>query len=177
MAFPVIHSPITSRQVRYSVHHLQPQTIKLEGKGKDGHDLAVRVSYHSHVYSKADSEDATELRFLDEGGKMREFCTARHGWSLGLPDACRSMVVDNYPSWPSEDGGGRNNMTVTEAAPTSGVRYLIFYEIFPSQAKGIDLELVVKSAYEKEFDASRTGRRKKLHALLRESLFNDRRIP
>lgn len=159
------------------MHHLQPQTIKLEGKGRDGDDLIVRVSYHSHVYSKADSAAAVELRFLDEGGKMREFCTERYGWCLDLPSACKSMVVENYPSWPSEDGGGRNNMAVTEATPTSGVRYHIFYEIFPSQSEGIDLELVVKSAYEKEFDASRTGRRTKVHALLRGSFFNDRRIP
>jgi hypothetical protein len=177
VAFPVIHSPIVSRKVNYSLHHLQPQKIKLEGKGKEGRDLTVRVSYHSHVYSKADSEGAIEVRFSDEGGKTREFCTERHTWSLGLPKACRDMVINNYPSWPSEDGGGRNNMAVTEPAPSSGVRYLIFYEIFPSQADEIDLELVVKSAYEKDFDASRTGPRRKVHALLRESLFNERRVP
>lgn len=177
MAFPVLHSPITSGGIKYSLHHLQPFHVKLDGKGKDGLDLTVRVSYHSHVYSKADADGATGLRFKDEGDKWREFCLERYTLCLTLPDICRNMVELNFPSWESQDNGGKNNMAVSEANPTSGTKYLVFYELLPSQTEGIDVELIVKSAYAKLFDASRTGRRQKVQALLRTVLFSGNRLP
>lgn len=177
MAFPVLHAPLASNGNKYTMHHLTPFRIKLAGKGAPGCDLTVRVSYHSHVYSKTDSPAATELRFVDEGGKWREFCTVRYALCLGLPAQCHDLVMLNFPSWESEDNGGRNNMAVSEAQPASGTKYLIFYELFPSEAEGIDVEFVVKSAYEKPFDAARTGRRQKIHALLRTVLFTKTRMP
>ena len=177
MAFPVQHAPITSAGTRYSLHHLQPFTIKLDGKGKDGLDLTVRISFHSHVYSKVDSDDATGHRFVDEGGKWREFCTDRYALCLGLPSICTEMVIRNFPSWESRDGGKKNNMTVSEAVPTSGLKYLIFYQLVPSLADGVDVELVVKSAYEREFLAERTGKRLGVQTLLRTVLFKGTKLP
>jgi hypothetical protein len=177
MAFPVQHSPITSGKTKYSLHHLQPFSIKLAGKGKDGLDLTIRVSYHSHVYSKTYTDEAVGHKFQDEGGKWREFCVDRYKLCLNLPSICADMLNQNYPSWESEDGGSKNNMAVSEANPTSGFKYLIFYELFPSAAEGVDVELVVKSAYEKQFDASRTGKRQKVIALARSVLFTGRRVP
>ncbi|SFV31317.1 hypothetical protein SAMN05216456_1302 [Devosia crocina] len=177
MSFPVLHSPITSAGIKYSLHHLQPFHVKLEGKGKDGLDLTVRVSFHSHVYSKADSDEATGHRFKDEGGKWREFCTDRYGWCVDLPVICTAMVEQNFPSWESQDAGQKNNMAVSEAVPTSGLKYLIFYDLHPSQSSGIDVELVVKSAYKKQFFADRVGKRLKVHALLRTVLYKGVRMP
>lgn len=176
-SFPVLHAPITSGGIKYSLHHLQPFQVKLDGKGKDGLDLTIRISYHSHVYSKTDNDGTTGLRFKDEGGNWREFCIQRHTLCLGLPAVCKDMVEQNYPSWQSQDGGSKNHMAVSEAMPSSGLKYLVFYELLPGEVIGIDVELVVKSAYEKQFDASRTGKRHKVIALARTVLFSGQRLP
>lgn len=177
MAFPVLHSPITSGGTKYSLHHLQPFVVKLDGKGKDGKDLSVRVSYHSHVYSKADSPEATGHRFQDEGGKWREFCTDRYTLCVDLPTICSDMVNLNFPSWESEDNGGKNHLAVSDATPSAGTKYLVFYELLPSETQGIDIELVVKSAYEKPFDPTRIKRRYKVQMLLRTVLFSGSKLP
>lgn len=136
MVFPVVHRPLISNGVEYTLHHLTPFRVGLLGKGIDGRSLTVRVSYHSHVYSRADSEAATEHRFVDEGGKWREFCTERYALCMKLPSLCNDIICLNYPSWESTDNGGRNNLAVCEAQPMSGIKYLIFYELLPGHAEG-----------------------------------------
>lgn len=68
-------------------------------------------------------------------------------------------------------------MAVSEAMPTTGLKYVVFYELLPSKAEEIDVELVVKSAYDFPFEAGRTGKRDKVQSLLRRVLFTQKRIP
>lgn len=147
------------------------------GHGAQGRNLTVRISYHSHVYSKADTAGAVETRFRDEAGKFREFCTERYTLCLNLPELCNQMIVGNFPSWPSKDKNNINNMAICEAQPTTGDKYLILYDLNPSAADGIDTELVVKSAYNKFVDMRYTGKREKIRALIKRSHFQNIRIP
>ena len=60
------------------------------------------------------------------------------------------MVEKSYPTWVSQDRDRKNNMAVTDANAAGGVRYVILYSLHPSQASDLDVELVVKSAFEKD---------------------------
>jgi hypothetical protein len=147
--FPVIHLPIKSNGAKYSLHHLQPTRVYLADHGHDGSTIAIRISYHSHVYSIADQDDGTSRQFSDEGGKRRYFCPKRHQHSLNLPQICKAMIEQNYPTWISQDRNTRNNMAVADSNPKDGLLYVILYSLKPSHESQIDVEVIVKSAYEK----------------------------
>jgi hypothetical protein len=87
---------------------------------------------------------------VDEGGSWRSFSAARHARSLLLPDICKDMIEQNYPTWISSDRNHRNNMTVTDAHGTGGMRYVVLYAVKPSKDSELDVDLVVKSAFEKD---------------------------
>ncbi|MGA1801983.1 hypothetical protein [Rhizobium sp. HT1-10] len=174
---PANHPSITSRSVEYSNHHLQPFRHALVGHGPSGSDLIVRVSFTCHVYSKMDTAQAIEFRFIDEGRRWREFCPVRHLASVDLPALCRTMMNENFPSWLSKDRNGQSNMAITERQPTSGSRYAVFYYLYPSRAKNIHVEFVVKSAYRLEIDMAHYRKRELVKSLLKTCYYKQKAIP
>lgn len=132
---PASHPLIKSGSIEYSNHHLQPFRHALAGHGAGGSDLIIRVSFTCHVYSRQDSGQPSEFRFIDEGGRWREFCPTRHQASLDLPGLCATLMDENFPSWRSKDRNGQSNMAVTERQPASGYRYAVFYYLYPSRAE------------------------------------------
>lgn len=173
----VVHKPVVSAGVRYSLHHLQPLRVTLPGDASNSGDLVTRVSFHSHVYSQSHPSGTGGAVFLDEGGRKREFCSGRHQLSLALPQHCRTMIVNAYPTWRSRDRNNTNNMAVCDAQPRTGTCYLIFYELHPSLASGIHVEMVVKSAYRGYLDSSRTGRRLTVRQAIKQCHWEGKRIP
>jgi hypothetical protein len=151
--------------------------LSLEGHGRDGAPIIVRVSYHSHVFSIADGDGALAHRFMDEAGKWRSFCQTRYSKSLALPHVCGEMVENNFPSWVSQDRNRRNNMAVTDANAAVGWQYVIMYSLFPSSAKGFDVELVVKSAYEKEVVGLHKLKKSGIRQLVKTCYFQQVAIP
>jgi hypothetical protein len=158
--FPVIHLPIKSNGAKYSLHHLQPSRVYLAGHGDDGSTIVIRISYYSHVYSIADQDEATSHQFSDEGGKQRYFCPKRYQHSLNLPKICQAMIEKNYPTWISQDRNTRNNMAVADSNPKDGLQYVTLYSLTPSHESQIDVEVIIKSAYEKYIN--NIGKLKKL---------------
>jgi hypothetical protein len=175
--FPVIHRPLTSNGTKYSVHHLQPFRQILQGHGRDGSDITVRVSYHSHVYSTADAEASLAHRFQDEGGNWRSFCPIRHANSLLLPQICNDMIVQNYPSWVSPDQNRQNNMAVSDAHASEGFRYFVFYSVSPSNEENVGVELVVKSAFEKEIRNLRNVKKTGVRQVIKTCYFKEIGVP
>ncbi len=157
---PVIHRPINSNDTKYTLHHLQPHRVIIEGHGRDGSAITIRISYKSHVYSIAGQDNAAAYQFFDEGGKRRYFCDKRYQLSLNLPQICGEMIKLNYPTWISQDHNRKNNMAVIDLNPKDGLRYIILYALLPSKAEDISVELVVKSAYEGQ--VNNIGKLKKL---------------
>ncbi|WP_127090254.1 hypothetical protein [Aquabacter cavernae] len=155
----VVHKPLVSGGILYSLHHLQPLRVTLPAAARDAADLVTRVSFHSHVYSQSHPGPSGGAVFEDEAGRWREFCPARHTLSQTLPRHCQDMIASAYPTWPSRDRNNINNMAVCDAQPETGERYVIFYEVVPSPAKGVHVKLIVKSAYSTHFDSARTGKR------------------
>jgi hypothetical protein len=175
--FPVVHSPIKSNGIKYTLHHLQPQRITLEGHGRDRATITIRISYHSHVYSIADQDSPSAHKFSDESGKQRYFCEQRYGHSLTLPDICKAMIEDNFPTWVSQDRNTRNNMIVTELNPKDGLQYVVLYSLTPSLGHNVDVELVVKSAYEKHMRYIRELKKFGVRQLVKKCYFEGKPIP
>lgn len=163
--------------MKYSNDHLQPFRYTAAGHALNGADLIVRISFTCHVYSKQDTPGAVEHRFQDEGGKWREFCPTRHVASQDLPQLCIDMITGNFPSWLSKDRNGASNMAVTERMPTSGEKYAVFYYLYPSRADGVDVELVVKSAYKLELNMAHFKKREKILTLIKRCYFQNVTIP
>jgi len=138
----------------------------------------VRLSFQTHVYSVSSTGlVAGEATFNDEGGSLREFCPERYSLSLSLPNICQSMIENNYPTWESKDRNKASHMTVTEFPVQTGDKYHIFYEVFPSLARGVHIELSIKSAYSKFLNAAKTGRRSKVKQIIKKSYYDRQRYP
>jgi hypothetical protein len=94
-----------------------------------------------------------------------------------LPDICTDMVVRNYPSWVSPDQNRQNNMAVSDAHASDGFRYFVFYSVSPSKEKDLDVELVVKSAFEKEIRNLRSIRRTGVRQVIKTCYFKGIGLP
>jgi hypothetical protein len=175
--FPVVHRPVVSNGTTYSLHHLQPFRTLLTGHGREGGDISIRVSYHSHVYSTADTKLSRAHRFMDEGGSWRAFSLERHNWSLTLPQICREMIDQNFPSWLSQDRNRQNNMTVSDRYANGGLQFAVFYGLSPSRDKDLDVELVVKSAFEKDIGNLRGLKRSGVRQLIKTCFFKGLDVP
>lgn len=178
MAFPVTHSPITSNGTSHKLHHLQPFKIALPEQRGPEQDLVLRVSFHSHVYSQAyDGEPTVEAIFLDEAGKRRAFCPVRYGSCLTLPARCESFILGNGLTFESKDRNARNHLTVCDNPSKDGNKYHIYFELLPSSSRGIDVEFVVKSAFDKEYVAAHHRRREHIRRFIRQCHFKQERVP
>lgn len=147
----------------HSLSHLAPFVHLLAGHGHQGADIRVRVTFQSHVFSR----DATQQphHFLDEAGKRRVFCPDRYAVSLGLADICRGLLTRNVLTWEERDKSGSSNLAVLTPADVplvSGSYAVLFYYLIPSLVPGIDVEMIVKTCYEKEINFAHRRRREKI---------------
>ncbi|MGH6862418.1 MAG: hypothetical protein ACRECY_19410 [Phyllobacterium sp.] len=87
------------------------------------------------------------------------------------------MIEQNFPSWESRDKNKVNNLVICGAQPITGTHYAILYRMMPSRSKGIDIEFVVKSAYQRYFDMAKTGKREKIRVLIKKSHYTGITLP
>lgn len=170
------HGPVVSCGQRYIMHHLQPHRHSLAGQGRAGADLVVRISYRSHVYSVTPDELSPNARFPDEHGRARQFCPVRYRASLQLPRLCCELIDRNQPTWPSRDRNGMSSLAVCESIHGGGLKYLIFFRVFPSAVAGLDVEMEIKSAYDAAHDPSHV-KRVGLRQVLKRCHFQNVEIP
>jgi len=178
LTFPVTHQPILSNGTTHKLHHLQPFKVTLADQIAPGQDLIVRVSFHSHAYSQAhDRSPTVEAVFLDEGGKSRVFCPIRYKAYLSLHTLCTQFLLNNGLTFESKDRNQRNHLTIAGDPTTDGVKYHVYYELMPSKTAGVNVEFVVKSAYDKEYVAAHHKRREHVKRFLRQCHFKQERVP
>ena len=161
----------------YQFPHLVPTAVNLPRQGRNNADLRVRISYKSHVFSK--SLDAWEVGFdfLDELGIKRLVCPNRYALSQTLPGACRNLLTTNAVTWISKDNRQNSNLAVIDGPLIDGAHDLIIYHLFPSSVDGLDVEMVVKSAYNKNLKAKPIKRRFKMIQQVRTCHFIVRNVP
>jgi len=156
-------------------NYLLPTTHNLIVPKKDEADIRVRISYHSHVFSVATKNG--NVRFLDENNKSRYFCSDRHQWSLDLPKLCQSMIENKWLTWEEKDRNRVSNMAVIANTLNNGTHYVVFYYLFPSRRGDYEVELVVKSAYEKYINFDKRKRRFKVTQLIKKCYYDDVKVP
>ena len=173
-----IPSSLTCDSVRYDLGHLAPFVHLLEGQGRDGADIRVRITFQSHVFSK-DAADKPH-HFVDEAGKRRAFCPIRFGVSMGLPAACSDFLLRNVLTWEERDKSSSSNLAVIipAGAPlVSGSYQTLFYYLMPSRVPGIDVEMIVKTCYEKEINFDFRRRREKIIKHIKTAYYQQTTIP
>lgn len=172
-SFPTIEH----RERRFPFAHLVPTSISLTRQGSAGADINIRISYQTHVFSRLYEGDTDVFKLRDEAGLVRQFCEERYENSLGLPDMCKRMVLDNFLTWESFDRNRASNLAVCGPALVSGPNDLVVYYLFPSRSDQHDVELVVKSAYRKDIDFSHIKRRYNVRQLIKKAHFQQVKVP
>ena len=176
MSISHIFTNLTVNDNAYSFTHLQPQRHVLRGHGRDKADIAIRLSFQSHVFSRTPDEDELP-NFNDENNKARIFCLERYNHSLNLPQMCSDMITRNFLTWESKDRNSTSNLTVIDGNLVTGDNYAIYYYLFPSRLDNCDVELVVKSAYMRYIDFSHIKRRFKTIQPIKTCYFKDKIVP
>lgn len=172
-SFPTIEHA----QGRFTFEHLVPTSVCLTGHGAGGADINIRISYQTHVFSRRHEGGSAVFALRDEAGLLRQFCEERYENSLALPDVCKNMVENNYLTWESLDKNKASNLAVSGPVLTSGLNDLVVYYLFPSRSDEHNVELVVKSAYQKEIDFSHIKRRYNVCQLVKKAHFQQIRVP
>lgn len=173
---------ISYKGQKYKLHHLQP--LKAKYKLDDDNHLTVRFKFSTHVFSQkaplGTTED-TEGTLKDSGGRLQLLCTERYNLSLNLPTLCQTIIDDDCITWISQDKNTVNNLAVINhplfPAPQNGEHYLIVYQAYPSDAAGVDIEVLVKSAYTKNVNFSHIKVRKKISNILKSVHFQKKKMP
>ena len=160
----------------YEFSHLVPFSHTLYGQGGDNATIRVRASFKSHVFSTSPEGDEN-ADFQDENGKDRVFCQDRYNRSKHLPGLCLNAIITNALTWQSEDKNSISSLVVADDPLSTGLKYAVYYYLYPSKHDDYDVELVVKSAYLKEIEAFRIKRRHKLLSLVRKCFFTGTTIP
>lgn len=169
---------IRFRGQQYSLAHLQPFTHVLPGHGPGGRDLVVRVRFESHVYSDAFGTGPHD--FLDEAGNKRYFCAARFAVSHGLAAEVRHILDCNAYTWTEKDKNQAANLAVITPAGAplvSGSYHVIIYYLYPSKLETVDVEMLVKTCYEKDINFDHRKKREKIRVHVKTVCFKQVRIP
>src|SRR6218665_386812 len=87
--------------IKRDLRHLREGIVTVMGKGKDGADLRVAISFGLHTISIGCDHGQHDM--FDENGKPRMFSEDRYAFSLGLPELAHRMIEQNYFSWESAD--------------------------------------------------------------------------
>jgi hypothetical protein len=172
-SFPTIEHA----QSRFTFEHLAPASLCLAGQGAGGGDINIRISYQTHVFSRRHEGGSGEFLLRDEAGLFRQFCEERYRNSVRLPDVCKRMVEDNYLTWQSLDRNRASNLAVSGPVLISGLNNLVVYYLFPSRSDEHDVELVVKSAYQKHIDFNHIKRKFNVRQLIKKAHFQQKRVP
>lgn len=173
----IVHSfpSFTLDENEIDFSYLAPFIHVLKGQGKNGADIRVRVSFQSHVFSKTPEND--EFDFQDEGGRERTFCLDRFEASKSLPSICQRMLADNFYTWESKDRNRVSNMAVIDDKRETGSHYVVLYYLFPSKSGQIDVEMVIKSAYQKDINFDHIKRYFKVIQLVKTCYFKGEKVP
>ncbi|HHS94711.1 MAG TPA: hypothetical protein ENK63_05180 [Rhodobacterales bacterium] len=171
------HARLVIDGTAYEFDHLAPRVVCLQGHGRDGSDIRVRLSFQTHVYSRACGRSGADYDFRDEGQNKRCFCPRRYAQSKDLANLCETLVETKALTWVSQDKNRASNLMAVEGALTNGQHYVIVYYLFVSRVPGIDVEMVIKSAYEKEMDFSRIKRRFNTVQLIKTCYYERKRVP
>ena len=161
----------------FEFKHLVPFNHCLEGHGRDGAPIIVRVSFRSHVFSRARKGETEGVFFLDENGKTRIFCKDRYAASLHLSDLCRRLILSNALTWETRDGNEKYNLASIDGPLVNGEHDTVIYYLFPSDADGVDVEFVVVSFYSKAWDFARIKRRDKINQPIKKCYYQGHRVP
>ena len=157
--------------------HLTPFTHSLDGQGREGAPIVLRVSFRSHVFSRAHKGETEGVFFVDEGGRKRTFCKDRYAASLQLPDLCRRLILSNALTWESRDGNEKYNLASIDGALVSGEHDTVIYYLYPSSADGVDVEFVVVSSYRKAWNFAHVKRRDKIIQPIKKCYYQRHRVP
>lgn len=172
---------LTCQGVQHDLSHLSPFVHTLPGQGPDGTDLAIRIRFESHVFSKS-HEDSSPVPhdFLDENGNKRVFCQVRYNFSHCLADEVRRMLDINAMSMQVNDKRGFYNLAViTPAGPqiTNGLHNTVIYYMHKSPLDGIHTEMRVKSCYEKHIKLDGREKKAKIRVYAKRAYYEERRVP
>lgn len=172
---------LTCQGVQYDLSHLSPFVHVLPKQGPDGTDLAIRIRFESHVFSKSHANGGLGPHdFLDENGNKRAFCQVRYNFSYCLADEVRRMLDINAMSMQVHDKLGFYNLAViTPAGPqiTAGLHNTVIYYMHKSQLGGIHTEMRVKSCYEKYIELNRRIKKDKIRTYAKRAYYEERRVP
>ena len=163
--------------VDYNLIHLLPFVHRIPGQGPEKGELAVRVTFHSHVFSRQPKPEDVGHHFDDEGGRQRIFCPDRFAFSYTLPDLCRRMLDQNFLTWQEKDKNSVSNLAVIDGPLRNGEHRLVVYYLIPSKVTGIHVELVVKSCYPKELNFTHRQKRDRVVYLVKKCLYDKKKIP
>ncbi|QJD17281.1 hypothetical protein [Paracoccus sanguinis] len=169
---------LTVHGTAYDLAHLAPFRLTLAGQAAGGRDLAVRVTFSSHVFSTAPVGAAHD--FLDENGAPRSLCGQRFHRSLTLANDIRQIVAANAYSWPSRDRNQVNHLAVLpapQAALLNGVHWVLFYYLYPSAIDDLDVEMSIRSCYQQPLNFQKHPRREKIRSLIKTAHFKNCRVP
>lgn len=161
----------------YQFPHLIPTAVDLPRQGRDNAVLRVRISYKSHVFSKSLDAWDVDFDFRNELGGKRLVCPDRYALSQTLPGVCRNLLATNAVTWISKDKRQHSNLAVIDGPLIDGAHDLIIYHLFPSSVDGLDVEMVVKSAYNKNLKAKPIKRRFKMIQQVKTSHFKNKKVP
>lgn len=170
---------LTCRGVQYDLSHLAPLVHLLPGQGPEGADLAIRIRFESHVFSKT-HDQAHGHDFIDETGTKRTICQARYNFSYCLADEVRKMLNINAMSMQVNDKNGFYNLAVITPASAkieTGRHNTLIYYMYKSQLEGIHTEMRVKSCYETELRVHRKAKKDKIRTYAKRAFYQDRRVP
>ncbi|MBE3640638.1 hypothetical protein [Mangrovicoccus algicola] len=172
---------LTCQGVQHDLSHLSPFVHTLPGQGPDGTDLAIRIRFESHVFSKShDGGSPDPHDFLDENGNKRAFCQVRYNFSHCLADEVRRMLDINAMSMQVHDKRGFYNLAVITPAGqqiTTGLHNTVIYYMHKSQLDGIHTEMRVKSCYEKHLRVDRRAKKDKIRTYAKRAYYEERRVP
>lgn len=172
---------LTCQGVQYDLSHLSPFVHLLPGQGPNGTDLAIRVRFESHVFSK--NHDVGSLiphDFLDENSRKRVFCHVRYNFSYCLTHEVRRILDINAMSMQVHDRLGFYNLAVIAPANpqiTTGLHNTLIYYMHKSLLHGIHTEMRIKSCYEKYLTVSRHVTKDKIRTYAKRAYYEGRRVP
>lgn len=161
----------------YTFDHLVPAVVNLAGQGRDSSDLRVRISYCSHVFSQSCLATEVDFDFKDENGQKRRFCSNRYRISIDLQSVCQKLLSENADTWMSKDRNRVNNLAVIDGPLITGQHAIIIYYLFPSLVDGLDIEMVVKSAYCKFISFEKIHRKYKIIQQIKTCYYKRKTVP
>lgn len=87
------------------------------------------------------------------------------------------MLAENMLTWESYDKNRISNMAAMEGPLTSGEHHVAVYYLFPSQASGVEVEMVIKSAYRKVLNFDNIKRRFNVVQLTKKCYYDQMKVP